>query len=218
MNSAQEMHEAIRRGDLDHVRALLDTEPGLLKGGGSSGMPPLMFAVYNRHMAIADLLIERGADVDLFAASALGRLDVVTEELKKNPLDLQAYSSDGWTPLHLASFFGAKDCAEYLIELGASPKVRSANTMCNTPLHAAAAGRFFDIVALLLSNGAEVDAKQHGGYTAMHSAAANGDIEVVRLLLAHQAQSGVRAENGKSPLDMAKDKEHTAVIELLGGM
>ena len=77
---------------------------------------------------------------------------------------MSAVSSDGWTPLHLAAFFGKGDAARLLLNKGASVTARSTNQMANTPLHAAAAGKHAEIVKLLLDHGANANARQHGGW------------------------------------------------------
>ena len=107
------------------------------------------------------------------------------------------------------------DCVEALLELGASVKMRSANTMGNAPLHAAAAGRHREICALLLSHNAEVNAEQAGLYTPLHAAAASGDEDLVRLLLAHEANTKAKSEKGETALDMARARNHAGVVALL---
>jgi len=215
MTLAQELHEAIRIGDEARVNELLNSDPALVHGGGAAGMAPLLLAIYTKRPAMAKLLLSRGAELDVFAAAAMGETAICEKFIAADEVLLQMANSDGWTPLHLASFFGNPKTVEMLLERGADVKARSANTMNNTPLHAAAAGRSADVCAALLSHGAEVNAEQHAGYTALHSAAANGDIEIVRMLLAHEANPAVKSEKGETPLDMAKQRSQAAVVELL---
>jgi ankyrin repeat protein len=215
MTAAQELYEAIKTGDRVKVEALLDAAPELVNGGGASGMAPLMLAIYARHTNLADLLVSRGAEVNIWTAAAMGDLKTVERELNANPGLLGSYSSDGWTPLHLAAFFGHKDLAEFLVARGADVQARSANTMCNFPLHAAVAGRHTEVAAILLSHGADVDGRQTGGYTALHSAAANGDESTILLLLAHEAKRALQNEEGKTPMDMARERDHPRAMELL---
>ena len=215
MTASQELYEAIKTGGLSKVEALLDASPELVNGGGASGMPPLMLALYARQKEIARLLVNRGAELNIWAAAAMGDRAVLERELATDPALIAQYSSDGWTPLHLAAFFGHKELAEVLLERGADVQARSANTMCNFPLHAAAAGQHTEVVALLLSNGAEVDGRQVGGHTALHSAAANGDESTIRLLLAHEAKRDAQNEEGKTPMDMARERNQPRAIELL---
>ncbi|MBL8232369.1 MAG: ankyrin repeat domain-containing protein [Bryobacterales bacterium] len=125
------------------------------------------------------------------------------------------YSKDGWTPLHLASYFGHKEIAQLLLDAGAPVLARSKNAMNNHPLHAAAAGKSRDIVAMLLSAGAEVNATQNGGWTALHAAAQDGDAEMVKLLLMNGADPELRADNGQSALDLAMGKGSQEVVDML---
>ncbi|MFN0101474.1 MAG: ankyrin repeat domain-containing protein [Bryobacteraceae bacterium] len=215
MTPAQELHEAIRIGDEVRVNALIDADPALVHGGGASGMAPLLLAIYTKRPLMAKLLLGRGAQLDVFAAAAMGETAVCGKFVEADPRLLGMASSDGWTPLHLACFFGHLETAEMLLRMGANVKVRSANAMNNTPLHAAAASRNQDICALLLSHGAEVGATQQAEYTALHTAAANGDVEVVRLLLAHEANPAAKSEKGETPLDMARQRGHAPVADLL---
>lgn len=215
MTPAQELHEAIRIGDEARVNALLDADPSLVHGGGAAGMAPLLLAVYTKRPMMAKLLLRRGAQLDVYAAAAMGETEACKRFIQSDDVLLEMASADGWTPLHLACFFGHKDTAEMLLGLGASVKTRSANAMHNTPLHAAAAGRDQDICALLLSYGADVNATQQAQYTALHSAAANGDLEMVRLLLAHEANAAAKSEKGETAFDMAKQRGHAAVTDLL---
>ncbi|MBL8239829.1 MAG: ankyrin repeat domain-containing protein [Bryobacterales bacterium] len=215
MTPAQELHEAIRIGDEARVNALLDSDPALVHGGGAAGMPPLLLAIYTKRPLMAKLLLGRGAQLDVFAAAAMGETEACKKFIQADEVLIEMANSDGWTPLHLACFFGHLRTAEMLLELGADVKARSANAMNNTPLHAAAASRSHEICALLLSHGAEVGATQQANYTALHSAAANGDLEIVRLLLAHEASAAAKSEKGETALDMARQRGHTAVAELL---
>ena len=215
MTPSQELHEAIRIGDEARVKALLDADPALVHGGGAAGMAPLLLAVYTKRPLMAKLLLGRGAQLDVFAAAAMGETSICKTFAQAEVGLLEMASSDGWTPLHLACFFGHLETVEMLLGIGADVKVRSANARNNTPLHAAAASRNQDVCAALLSRGAEVNATQHAGYTALHSAAANGDIEIVRLLLAHEARPLVKSEKGETPLEMAKLRGHLAVADLL---
>lgn len=215
MTPAQELYEAIKGADKVSVQALLEAKPELVEGGGASGMHPLMLAIYMRLPEMVELLLERGATVDIFAACALGRTSRVSELAAEDPALVNGYSSDGWTPLHLASFFGRLETAEYLLQKGADVHLRSDNHLANLPLNAAAAGKHQEIVALLLAHGAPVNAQQQGGYSPLHTAAANGDEAMVRLLLAHEADTKAINEEDLTPLEMAKARGHAHIVRLL---
>lgn len=215
MTPAQQLYEAIKAGDTARATELVEAEPELVRGGGAAGIAPLMLAIYTQQPVIAEMLQAHGAPVDVFAAAALGRTEECRKLATADENALHMCSSDGWTPLHLACFFGRKDTAKMLLELGADASARSANGMHNIPLHSAAAGRHEEICAMLLRAGCDVNATQQGSYTALHSAAANGDLGIVRLLLAHEAKHGVKSETGETPLDLARKRGNTDVANLL---
>jgi ankyrin repeat protein len=212
---SQEFFEAIRAGDRGKVETLLDSNAGLLGAKDEKGLGPYTAAKYSGRNELAALLLERGVELDLFAACMAGARERAVELIGDEPELVKAYSHDGWTPLHLACFFGHPTLAETLLERGAEVNARSRNGMQNTPLHAAAAGRSKDAVRILLEHGAEVNARQEGGWTALHAASQNGDAEMVRLLIAAGADVQIRAANQQNALDLALTKGHPAVVEVL---
>jgi ankyrin repeat protein len=212
---SQQFFEAIRAGNRDAVAELLTADASLLAARDEKGLGAYTAAKYSGRNDIAALLLEKGVDLDVFAACIAGAKERAMELIGKNPELIGAFSHDGWTPLHLACFFAHPEVAEALIARGADVRARSKNPMRNTPLHAAAAGRSKDVVRVLLEHGAEVNALQEGGWTALHAAAQNGDVEMVRLLIAGGADTKARADNQQNSLDLALTKGHQAVVELL---
>jgi len=160
-------------------------------------------------------LVAADPSLAIFAASIQGDVPAIEKLLAGNRSLLTAQSSDGWTPLHLAAFFGKTEAARFLLNKGAEVNARSTNPMENTPLHAAAAGRHAEVVKLLLDHGASANARQHGGWTALHAAAQNGDVEAAKSLVAAGADVMARADNNQSALDLALTKAQQAMVEYL---
>lgn len=211
----KEFFEAIRAGDAPAVESMLDADPGLVTATDDSGLAPMPVAIYHRRPEIAALLENRGARLDIFTAAMYGRPERIRECLADAAESVNSLSSDGWTPLHLASFFGCAECVVMLLDAGAKINERAQNPMQNMPLHAAAAGRHAEIVRILLERGAWVNARQHGGWTALHAAAQNGDTQLAELLIAAGADVKVRADNQQSPLDLALTKGHQQMADIL---
>jgi ankyrin repeat protein len=212
---SQQFFEAIRAGDREKVDALLTADATLLAAQDEKGLGAYTAAKYSGRNDIATLLLQKGVALDVFSACMAGAQDRVLELIGGNPELVSSYSHDGWTPLHLACFFGQPGVAEALIAQGADVRARSRNPMQNAPLHAAAAGRNKDTVRALLEHGADVNARQEGGWTALHAASQNGDVEMVRLLIAAGADVQIRADNQQNALDLALGKGHQAVVEVL---
>ena len=136
-----------------------------------------MSAIYHGHRTVAAALVELGAEVDAFAAAALGDLAALQLALSQQPDAVNAFAYDGWTPLHLAAFFGAVGAATLLVDAGADLHAASRNSLKNTPLHAAAAGKHERIAILLLERGGNPDTADAGGFTPRQIAHENGLIE-----------------------------------------
>jgi ankyrin repeat protein len=212
---SQQFFEAIRAGDRDKVDALLKSDATLLNARDEKGLGAYTSAKYSGRNDIAALLLEKGVELDIFAACMAGAKERALQLIRENPDLINTYSHDGWTPVHLACFFGQPGIAEALIANGADVNARSRNPMQNAPLHAAAAGRSKDAVRTLLEHGADVNARQEGGWTALHAASQNGDVEMVRLLIAGGADVKARADNQQNAMDLALGKGHQAVVDVL---
>jgi len=160
-------------------------------------------------------LVAADPSLAIFAAAIQGDTAQLEQLLAANRSLVSAMSSDGWTPLHLAAFFGKIDAARLLLNKGAQVNARSANAMQNIPLHAAAAGKHMDVIKLLIDHGASVNARQHGGWTALHAAAQNGDLETARALVGAGADVQTRADNNQTALDLALTKAQQAMVDYL---
>jgi ankyrin repeat protein len=215
MTDVKNFQESVKKGDLGAVQAALADSPALLDATNQAGQSAFLLAMYYRQRQTADYLLSLGPKLDLFNACVAGQIGRVMDEVGANSALLEAQSSDGWTPLHLAAFFGHAGLANALIEQGAKVDARSANAMKNTPLHAAAAGGQVAAVEILLKRGADPNATQEGGWTALHAAAQAGNGPLVEMLLANGAHVNVRASNNQSPLDLALSKGHQEIADLL---
>jgi ankyrin repeat protein len=180
---------AICEGDHAAVEAIVEQRPDLARGRTDESLPWTLAAVYRGHPGVADLLLRHGAELDPFSAAALGRTDQLKVLLDRGEAGLQELSPDGWTPLHLAAFFGHRETAAMLIDRGADTAACSKNEIANTPLHAAIAGGRAAVAELLVERGADVNAVANG-LTPLDIAAGREDQEMMTYLIAHGAERG----------------------------
>lgn len=211
----QEFFGAIKQGDFLKVSDMIRDDASLLSDKDEKGLGPYTVARYSRQDAVAKLLLDKGVELDIFAACLAGAKERVAQLLAGDCGLVNAYSHDGWTPLHLAAFFGRPDIAHIVLANGADVLARSKNEMENTPLHAAVAGKRSDIAAVLLAHGAEANSRQHGGWTPLHAAAQNDDYELARLLISFGADVKARADNQQTAHDLALTKGHASIVQLL---
>jgi ankyrin repeat protein len=215
MADLKTFHEDVKKGDLESVRKAIAENAWLLDAANDTGQSAFVLAKYYRQEAVAEYVLGLHPKLDVFSLAIAGRIAETGAEIDRDPALLEGHSSDGWTPLHLAAFFGHAELAKALLERGAAVDSRSTNAMKNTPLHAASAGGQLALVELLLEHGANPNATQEGGWTALHGAAQAGQREIVEALLAGGADVNVRAGNQQTALDMALMKGHQDVASIL---
>ena len=64
MSDLENMIEAVKQGELERVRAILESDERLANQRDESGATPLHYATLNGHRQIVQLLLERGADIN----------------------------------------------------------------------------------------------------------------------------------------------------------
>jgi ankyrin repeat protein len=213
--TADDLFGLIASDDADAVRALLDEQPWLATTRDADGVSALLRARYQMNKALVAAVRPHVERLDVFEAAAFGDLDRLSELLGEDPELVEAWSADGFTPLHLASFFGQADAARLLLARGAACDPAGRGWMTGTPLHAAAAGSHATIVRMLLGAGADPGARQRHGFTPLHSAAANGDLASVEALLSAGADPNATNDDGATPLALAEAAGDLVVSDAL---
>ena len=208
--------DAIKTGDLAKVKIVLAGDPSAVSSKEDPASAVLT-ALYHGQSDIADFLRVR-SELDIFEASAIGDVARLDELLKDDP-SLTRQSSDGWTPLHLAAYFGRTDAARRLIDAGADLKTLSTNSTGNTPLHAALAGRGDEeLVLRMLMAGADASATGADGYTPLHVAASRGNRRMCDLLLQYRASPSAKMKDGRTAADIAAERGHDDLASYLNSL
>lgn len=215
MLGAQKFLDAVKAGDAPRVKQMLVIDPRLANARAESGASAVMTAIYYGKKDVCDLLLERGAQLDIHEAAASGKFENVAALAAQNPAAINSYSADGFTPLALAAFFGHREAAQWLLANGADVNAVAKNPTGYTALTGAVARGDAEIVRLLLSHGANAAHRYGGGSSALHEAAAGGKLEIAKLLLDHGADLSARTDDGQTPLSMADSKGQTDAAALL---
>ncbi len=82
----------------------------------------MLIAQYRDKADAVALLLAAEPELDIFDAAAVGRTQRVAEWLDRDPGLLNAASSDGFSPLGLAAFFGHAETVKLLLARGADTK------------------------------------------------------------------------------------------------
>jgi ankyrin repeat protein len=205
---------ANKRRDTAIISKLID-QGANLEARNSKGYTPLQAAALNGNKEMFFLLLDRGANITVETPRGESLLHItppnnedyleIHQTLLERGLSVDALSSEGWKPIHQAAFRGtgspdvtldkSREHLKLLISYGADiNSVTQANER-ETPLHLAARASIPrpSYILLLLSHGADVNAKNGDGKTALHLAAARGRESVFRILLEHGADPSIKA-------------------------
>ncbi len=175
MPGRERAFEAAWRGDLDAMRELLKSNPGL---AGATGCP----AARGAFEWLLDRAAGRGPATLLHVAARQG-YDEMARLLIANGADVRRADALVETPLHLAARYGHDRVIDVLLQAGADVNARKNGGL--TALHLAASNGEFAAVKRLLLAHADVNARDNFGETPIASADAHGHADVVRLLKAY---------------------------------
>ncbi len=210
---SQTFFKLIQSGSTAELADAVQADPALARIRDANGISALMGSIYAgqalaRDFLLAELLHQH-ADLDIFEAAATGNIARLAVILAADPQAVNNYSTDGWTPLHLAAAFATPKAVQFLLQHGAKVDAVSKNPQTNQPLHAALAlSRNAESVQLLLAAGADPDALQAGGFSPIFSAATANRRDLAQLLLAHGAHAHLRSDQNKTAADFARERGH----------
>ena len=180
------LHRAVKSGDADRVRQLLDSGGDVNVRESSKGRlqyTPLHWAAYYGRQEIAELLISRGAELNahdpwystpLYLAAEQGHLEVVKLLIVEGAEVNVKSNGSGYTPLHRAAWGPVvRRFGEQAEDLGADPDTS-----------------YKEIVDLLVAQGAEINARDNDGQTALDQATWSGKGGTAALLRKHGGKHG----------------------------
>lgn len=219
-------HLAARDGDAPGCQ-VIPTER--LDDADPRGLTALHLAAARGHAACVQVLLDRGARVDVETVMALSETSGLDRDRAKKlavprtegDLGVALVMDRQATPLHLAAITGRANVLALLLAAGATAGSTAGGA---TPLHYAARAGALDCVAALLAAGHPVDAALRtqsvpawfdADMTPLHGAAEAGALEVVQALLDAGADASKRSRTGCGALFFAARSGTRAVIERL---
>ena len=166
--------QLIEAGDVEGIRAVLADDPAAAAAHDEQGLTAVMRAAY-RGMDV--LVAVRSADPPLepFDRIVVGHSDGLPAP--------DAWTPDGFTPLHIAAFVDNVEAARKLLDAGADPNaVATASFARVTPLGTCAFANAVGVARILLEHGADPSIAENDRATPLAVAQANGFDELVALL------------------------------------
>ncbi len=207
---------AVRFGHKDMVEILINE--GADVNIAPNPWTPLILALRLGRKEIAAILVEEGADItaqDLVGHTAVGiatgkGYTEIVELLsaRARQLDLQKEI------MTIRDYVALGDAEKIKTLIAAGQDVNTKSKNGAVALHGAAWSGHREIAELLIQNGADVNIQSDSG-TPLRTACLRGKKEIVELLLANGADINVKDNAGKTALDIARQREHTEIVELL---
>jgi ankyrin repeat protein len=182
----------IDAGDAVGVQALIERDPDALAVRDDDGLSPLMHAAYRGRGVVFDTIAAHGSD-DPWDGLLRGESDGLPGP--------DAWTPDGFTPLHIAAFAKNAAGAQALLDAGADPNVFATASFARvTPLGTCAFAGATEVARVLLRGGADAALTEVEGAAPLEAATANGYSDLVALLfvaLAHGQIDPVRSALGR---------------------
>ncbi|MDA0707692.1 MAG: ankyrin repeat domain-containing protein, partial [Proteobacteria bacterium] len=162
-----------------------------------------LFAFYIGKPDLGEIILSYNPTLNVFDLTALGHAGPLSTLLASDGKIVHQYSGDGFTALHIASYFGQADAAELLLEHGADVNKVATNGTDLRAIHSAVAGCHKDVVKVLLHYNPDINVKMVGGFTPLMSATALKADEIVDLLIAHGADKNIKADDGRTAAEFS---------------
>jgi ankyrin repeat protein len=230
-------------GFYDLAKHLVVKHPEHVNAGGGRLVSPLGAALYGKHLQVAELLYEHGADVHvrgnaewtLMHSILRDELVDATRWLLNHGADANAQGDEGWTSLLVAAGNKYLEIVQMLLEHHAN--IHARNSRGEVALHLAACvpglhGPRYQVnlntLRFLLDHGADVNTKDNEGSTPLHHSSFRnkdgltnpgwGSVGATRLLLEHGANIDAENNKGDTPFLVALQAGHHEMAEFLWGL
>ena len=228
-------------GFYDLAEHLVVKNPEHVNVRGGEMVTPLVAALHRSRFRVADLLHERGSDINargawgatvLHEASCDGLVDIV-RWLLDHGADPNPRDTCNFAPLHLLRVLKFPEVSRMLLEHNADVNAR--DELGKVPLHWVAMAKGLGVrdpkdmlktMQLLLDHGADPNVRDDDGCTPLHDSSwwkkgnfgpFRGTVEGSRLLLDHGANIDAENNEGKTPLQLALQAGYREMVEFLSG-
>jgi len=218
---AQEIFDAVKGGDLAKVKTVVEADPPALRSLNSFNQTPLLAAVQEKKVEIAEYLIGKGADVnagDNSRATALsyaitGGLTNIAKMLVDRNADINSPAMWNMRPVAFALEFGRKDIADMLLDKEVTVPVEPGRESYQL-FFAACANGFARLTNTMLEKGFTISENRYTR-SLPHLAAAGGSVAIVEKLIQLGFKMNGKNELGWTPLHAAAERGRRQVIEIL---
>lgn len=218
---SQDIYQAVEEGNTHLVEKYLQKSPELLNQKNADALTPLNLAARDGQLAVAELLLEKGADPllgdnensgPIHLAAINGSIPMI-DLLVKHGVSMDVQDDNGLTALHFALSRRQFDVANHLIDRGADVKIQTNNSW--STLQFAAIGGDLDLVKKIVEKKVNVNDEIEGGFTPLFSAASFGHLDIVKYLVEKGADIQHEDETGNQVLFVTRNPDCIEVATYL---
>lgn len=198
---------AVNNGDIEIAKLLL-TNKAKIKG---ELLIAIKSPIVESRINMMKLLIDNKANINYTDENGFNPLNIAIEsgdmELTKflitNGANVNSLMQDGVSLIGYAIAQNNMDLLQILIENGANVNYTGGDSWANTPLQTASRLGLDNVVRILLTRNADINAVDMNGNTALHTAALNSQLSVVKLLLEKNPSLDIQNKVGNTALHLA---------------
>lgn len=198
---------AVNNGDIEIAKLLLENKAKIKDELLIAIKSPIVESRIN----IMKLLIDNKANINYTDEDGFNPLNIAIEsgdmELTKflitNGANVNSLMQDGISLIGYAIAQNNMDLLQILIENGANVNYTGGDSWADIPLMTASRLGLDNVVRILLTRNADINAVDMNGNTALHTAALNSQLSVVKLLLEKNPDLDIQNKVGNTALHLA---------------
>ena len=198
---------AVNNGDIEIAKLLLENKAKIKDELLIAIKSPIVESRIN----MMKLLIDNKANINYTDENGFNPLNIAIEsgdmELTKflitNGANVNSLMQDGVSLIGYAIAQNNMDLLQILIENGANVNYTDGDSWADTPLKTASRLGLDNVVRILLSRNADINAVDMNGNTALHTAALNSQLSIVKLLLEKNPNLDIQNKVGNTALHLA---------------
>lgn len=198
---------AVNNGDIEIAKLLLENKAKIK----DELLIAIKSPIAESRIDMIKLLIDNKANINYTDENGFNPLNIAIEsgdmELTKflitNGANVNSLMQDGVSLIGYAIAQNNMDLLQILIENGANVNYTGGDSWANTPLQTASRLGLDNVVRILLTRNADINAVDMNGNTALHTAALNSQLSVVKLLLEKNPNLDIQNKVGNTALHLA---------------
>ena len=198
---------AVNNGDIEIAKLLLENKAKIKDELLIAIKSPIVESSIN----MMKLLIDNKANINYTDENGFNPLNIAIEsgdmELTKflitNGANVNSLMQDGVSLIGYAIAQNNMDLLQILIENGANVNYTNGDSWADTPLKTASRLGLDNVVRILLTRNADINAVDMNGNTALHTAALNSQLSIVKLLLEKNPNLDIQNKVGNTALHLA---------------